>query len=129
MPYQLSPARVIRGPTRQLTRDLSLIAIARPPARPPVVLGTAINPCFGQLTPVPQVQVADISAKTCMFSLLGPQADQIMQQLQAGAIVGAPHGTHTLLSLGGGQPQLARVLLFLIKNRGTAPRTHLTRLG
>lgn len=51
--------------------------------------------------PADKVQVADISPKTCMFSLLGPQADEIMQQLQAGAIVGAPHGTHTLLSFGG----------------------------
>ena len=48
-----------------------------------------------------QVQLADISAKTCMFSLLGPQADAVMQQLQAAGIRGAPYGTHTLLSFRG----------------------------
>ena len=44
----------------------------------------------------------DISSKTCMFSLLGPQADAVMQQLQAGALADAPHGSHTLLSFAGG---------------------------
>lgn len=44
----------------------------------------------------------DISAKTCMFSLLGPQADAVMQKLQAGAIVGAAHASHSLLSFASG---------------------------
>ncbi|KAI7836281.1 hypothetical protein COHA_009869 [Chlorella ohadii] len=51
--------------------------------------------------PGDQVQLADVSAKTCMFSLLGPQADAVMQQLQAAGICGAPYGTHTLLSYQG----------------------------
>lgn len=44
----------------------------------------------------------DVSSKTCMFSVLGPQADAVMQQLQAGGICGAPYGAHTLLSFRGG---------------------------
>lgn len=49
-----------------------------------------------------QVQLMDISSKTCMFSVMGPQADAVMQQLQAGGICGTPYGTHTLLSFRGG---------------------------
>ena len=49
-----------------------------------------------------QVQLMDVSSKTCMFSVLGPQADAVMQQLQAGGICGAPYGAHTLLSFRGG---------------------------
>lgn len=45
--------------------------------------------------------MADISAKTCMFSLLGPQADAVLRTLQADAVCGAPHATHTLLKFQG----------------------------
>jgi hypothetical protein len=48
-----------------------------------------------------QVSVQDISSKTCMFSLVGPQADEVLQRLQAGAICDAPYGSHTLLSFQG----------------------------
>jgi len=44
----------------------------------------------------------DISDRTRMFSLLGPQADAVMQQLQAGALCDAPYGSHTVLSFSGG---------------------------
>ena len=36
-----------------------------------------------------------------MFSLVGPQADEVVEKLQAGAVVGAPYGSHTLLSFQG----------------------------
>ena len=36
-----------------------------------------------------------------MFSLVGPTADAVVQQLQAGALVDAPYGSHTLLSFAG----------------------------
>ncbi|KAI3429808.1 hypothetical protein D9Q98_010121 [Chlorella vulgaris] len=51
--------------------------------------------------PADKVSVQDISSKTCMFSLVGPQADQVLQRLQAGAICDAPYGSHTLLSFQG----------------------------
>ncbi|PRW61168.1 glycine cleavage system T [Chlorella sorokiniana] len=51
--------------------------------------------------PGDQVQLMDVSSKTSMFSVLGPQADAVMQQMQAGGICGAPYGTHTLLSFRG----------------------------
>lgn len=72
--------------------------------------GTPVHPCAAAATPIPcrpQVHVADISSKTCMFSLLGPQADAIMQQLQAGSVCDAPYGTHTLLSFQGGRRSMA----------------------
>lgn len=60
-----------------------------------------LAPPVAPLPPPVQVQVADISPKTCMFSILGPSADGLVQALQAGAIVGAPAGSHTLLSCQG----------------------------
>ncbi|KAG7670677.1 hypothetical protein Ndes2526B_g00461 [Nannochloris sp. 'desiccata'] len=52
--------------------------------------------------PDDQVAVTDITPKTVMFSLLGPESDAVMQELAAGdEIVGAPYGTHTVLGFGG----------------------------
>ena len=83
LPIQLSDA-VARSTAKLLPT---------PPARP------SPPPCP---LPLLQVQVMDISSKTCMFSLLGPQADAVMQQLQAGGLADAPYGSHTLLSFAGG---------------------------
>lgn len=45
--------------------------------------------------------MADISRQCCMLSLLGPESDGVMAGLGAAALVGTPHGTHTLLGFGG----------------------------
>ncbi|PSC70551.1 Aminomethyltransferase folate-binding domain-containing isoform B [Micractinium conductrix] len=53
------------------------------------------------LFPADKVQVSDVGPRTCMFSLLGPQADAVLRQLQAGDVAGAAYGSHTLLSFAG----------------------------
>jgi folate-binding protein YgfZ len=59
--------------------------------------------------PNDKVAVTDITPKTCMFSLLGPESDAIMVELAAGdEIVGAAYGTHTVLGFGG-KPVIAMV--------------------
>jgi folate-binding protein YgfZ len=59
--------------------------------------------------PNDQVAVTDITPKTAMFSLLGPESDAVMVELAAGDdIVGAPYGTHTVLGFGG-KPVIAMV--------------------
>ncbi len=63
-----------------------------------------------------------MSAKTCMFSLLGPQADAVMQQLQAAGISGAPYGAHTLLSFRGARGYSGIVNMPSFRHAGPLPR-------
>lgn len=52
--------------------------------------------------PNDRVAVTDITPKTAMFSLIGPESDAVMLELAAGDdIVGAEYGTHTVLGFGG----------------------------
>jgi glycine cleavage system aminomethyltransferase T len=46
---------------------------------------------------VAQVTLLDVSNRTVMFSLLGPESDAILLDLKADHIVGQPYGSHTLL--------------------------------
>lgn len=43
----------------------------------------------------------DVSARTCMFSLLGPQADAVLSTLGANSVAGAADNSHSLLSYSG----------------------------
>lgn len=63
-----------------------------PPAPPP-----ALQPCCLQVT------LADVSARTCQFSLLGPEAEPLLASLgvDATALAARGHGAHTLLGLRG----------------------------
>jgi len=59
--------------------------------------------------PNDQVIVTDITPKTSIFSLIGPESDAVMLELAVGDdIVGAPYGTHTVLGFGG-KPVIAIV--------------------
>jgi hypothetical protein len=58
--------------------------------------------------PGDQVELADLSAHTSMLSVLGPGADAVMRELQAGDLVGRPPGSHLVLGLGG-RPVVAAV--------------------
>ncbi len=54
-----------------------------------------------------RVQVADITGTTAAFSLIGPASRKVLQQLNAGGIIGAPYGSHDLCNINGVEARVA----------------------
>jgi tRNA-modifying protein YgfZ len=54
-----------------------------------------------------KVQVADVTAETALFNLIGPDSDALLDRLGAGAIVGQPPASHQALEIGGVPVQIA----------------------
>ncbi|KAL5704393.1 hypothetical protein ACHQM5_022831 [Ranunculus cassubicifolius] len=48
-----------------------------------------------------KVEIHDITKQTCFFVLIGPKTNQIMEDLNLGALVGQPYGTHEHYSVNG----------------------------
>lgn len=51
--------------------------------------------------PMDKIDIQDMSSRCGMLTLIGPGADELLQELGAGDIVGKPEGSHMLLNFGG----------------------------
>ncbi|XP_062176921.1 putative transferase At1g60990, chloroplastic isoform X2 [Alnus glutinosa] len=48
-----------------------------------------------------KVEIQDITKQTCIFVLVGPRSNQVMEDLNLGDLVGQPYGTHRHFSVSG----------------------------
>ncbi|KAF5448630.1 hypothetical protein F2P56_029141 [Juglans regia] len=48
-----------------------------------------------------KVEIQDITKQTCLFVLLGPKSNQVMEDLKLGSLVGQAYGTHQHFSVSG----------------------------
>ncbi|KAG9457224.1 hypothetical protein H6P81_001732 [Aristolochia fimbriata] len=48
-----------------------------------------------------KVKIHDITSETCLFNLIGPRSDQVMEDLNLGDLVGQPYGMHRHYSVNG----------------------------
>lgn len=51
--------------------------------------------------PADKVEIQDITKQTCLFVLVGPKSNQVMEDLNLGDLVGQPYGTHRHFSASG----------------------------
>ncbi|KAM0031568.1 putative aminomethyltransferase [Helianthus debilis subsp. tardiflorus] len=47
------------------------------------------------------VEIQDISDKTCLFALAGPKSNQVMMDLNLGELIGQPYGSHKHYNVAG----------------------------
>ncbi|KAJ0710637.1 putative aminomethyltransferase [Helianthus annuus] len=47
------------------------------------------------------LEIQDISDKTCLFALAGPKSNQVMMDLNLGDLIGQPYGSHKHYNVGG----------------------------
>ncbi|HEY9846491.1 MAG TPA: hypothetical protein V6D03_09860, partial [Candidatus Caenarcaniphilales bacterium] len=93
--FVTSTARVIDLTTAYITEDAVILLVS--PNRRQKLLGWLDRFIFfGD-----QVQVADLTESTTTFSLIGPASSTLLQQLNAGEMVGAPSGNHASLTING----------------------------
>ncbi|XP_059433822.1 putative transferase At1g60990, chloroplastic [Corylus avellana] len=48
-----------------------------------------------------KVEIQDITKQTCLFVLVGPKSNQVMEDLNLGDLVGQPYGTHRHFTVSG----------------------------
>lgn len=56
-----------------------------------------------------KVELSDITEYTCTFNLIGPGSDTIVQQLNAGELVGQPYGSHQVYSIQNTSAEVIRI--------------------
>ncbi|XP_047336906.1 putative transferase At1g60990, chloroplastic [Impatiens glandulifera] len=48
-----------------------------------------------------KVEIQDITKQTCLFALVGPKTNQVMEELNLGDLIGQPYGTHSHYTVNG----------------------------
>lgn len=67
----------------------------------PVTVQSIINMLQKYIFFADNVEVQDITTKTCMYNLLGPTSKKIMDELNLGDLIGQPYGSHKHYSVNG----------------------------
>ncbi|WP_421655197.1 YgfZ/GcvT domain-containing protein [Leptothermofonsia sp. ETS-13] len=99
--FVTSTARTLDLATAYVLED-EVLVIVSPNRREKLVTWLDRYIFFGD-----KVKLADITAQTAMFSLIGPGSDRVLEQLGADVLVNQPYASHQLFNLAGQEVRVA----------------------